>query len=95
MGSEIRARSGKTNRTPLTSRQSELARPLSADHCVIACRAMDETYIRVGGKWRYVWRAIDADGQPVDLPTDCAARFNLHRQSAHLPQSHTGYKSSV
>ena len=28
---------------------------------------VDETYIRVGGKWRYLWRAIDADGQLVDF----------------------------
>lgn len=28
---------------------------------------MDETYIRVGGKWRYLWRAIDANGQMVDF----------------------------
>lgn len=26
-----------------------------------------ETYIRVGGKWRYLWRAIDANGQLVDF----------------------------
>lgn len=26
-----------------------------------------ETYIRVGGKWRYLWRAIDANGQMVDF----------------------------
>ncbi|PLS21240.1 IS6 family transposase [Neptunicoccus cionae] len=28
---------------------------------------VDETYIRVGGRWRYLWRAIDADGQMVDF----------------------------
>ena len=28
---------------------------------------MDETYVRVGGKWRYLWRAIDANGQMVDF----------------------------
>ncbi|MEP2781244.1 MAG: DDE-type integrase/transposase/recombinase, partial [Pseudoruegeria sp.] len=28
---------------------------------------VDETYIRVGGKWRYIWRAIDTDGQLVDF----------------------------
>jgi len=28
---------------------------------------VDETYIHVGGKWRYLWRAIDADGQLVDF----------------------------
>jgi IS6 family transposase len=26
-----------------------------------------EPYIRVGGKWRYLWRAIDANGQMVDF----------------------------
>ena len=28
---------------------------------------VDETYIRVGGKWRYLWRAIDANGQMIDF----------------------------
>lgn len=28
---------------------------------------VDETNIRVGGRWRYLWRAIDADGQMVDF----------------------------
>lgn len=28
---------------------------------------VDETYIRVGGKWRYLWWAIDANGQLVDF----------------------------
>jgi IS6 family transposase len=28
---------------------------------------VDETYIRVGGKWRYLWRAIDANGRLVDF----------------------------
>jgi len=28
---------------------------------------VDETYIRVGGKWRYLWHAINADGQMVDF----------------------------
>ncbi|MEP1614189.1 MAG: IS6 family transposase [Roseobacter sp.] len=28
---------------------------------------MDETYIRVGGKWRYLWRAVDANGQMIDF----------------------------
>jgi IS6 family transposase len=28
---------------------------------------VDETYVRVGGKWRYLWRAIDANGQMIDF----------------------------
>ena len=27
---------------------------------------VDETYIRVSGKWRYLWRAVDANGQMID-----------------------------
>lgn len=27
----------------------------------------DETYIRASGKWHYLWRAIDANGQMVDF----------------------------
>ena len=36
----------------------------------------DETYIRVGGKWRYLWRAIDENGQLVDfrLTARCDAK---------------------
>ncbi|MEL6322669.1 MAG: DDE-type integrase/transposase/recombinase [Pseudomonadota bacterium] len=34
---------------------------------MIACRATDETYIRIGGKWRYLWRAIDANSQMADF----------------------------
>ncbi|WP_227287846.1 DDE-type integrase/transposase/recombinase [Boseongicola sp. H5] len=26
---------------------------------------VDETYTRVGGKWHYLWRAVDANGQMV------------------------------
>ena len=28
---------------------------------------VDETYIRVGCKWRYLWRAVDANGQMIDF----------------------------
>lgn len=28
---------------------------------------VDETCIRVGGKWRYLWRAVHANGQMVDF----------------------------
>nr|WP_282130112.1 DDE-type integrase/transposase/recombinase [Roseobacter litoralis] len=31
---------------------------------------MDETYIRAGGKWRYLWRAIDANGQLLGFQAD-------------------------
>lgn len=30
---------------------------------------VDKTYIRVGGKWRYLWRIVDANGQIVHILT--------------------------
>ena len=36
-----------------------------------SCRGLDwhvdETYVRVGGKWRYLWRAVDPRGQLIDF----------------------------
>ena len=28
---------------------------------------MDETYVKVGGLWRYVYRAVDQHGQVIDV----------------------------
>jgi IS6 family transposase len=28
---------------------------------------VDETYVKVAGRWRYVYRAVDSDGQVVDV----------------------------
>ena len=28
---------------------------------------VDETYVRVGGRWRYLWRAVDQFGQLIDF----------------------------
>jgi transposase-like protein len=42
---------------------------------------MDETYIRVKGKWRYLYRAVDTHGQTIDFlltahrDTEAALRF--------------------
>jgi transposase-like protein len=47
--------------------------PLLADaacpcrHAVGARWQVDETYIKVGGQWRYVYRAIDQFGQVIDI----------------------------
>ena len=45
----------------LTKRTEKHLRRASVDWHV------DETYIRVGGKWRYLWRAVDANGQLIDF----------------------------
>ncbi len=29
---------------------------------------MDEGYVKVGGRWKYLYRAIDRDGRTADLP---------------------------
>ena len=42
---------------------------------------IDETYVKIGGKWRYLYRAIDKHGNPVDVlltakrDLDAAKRF--------------------
>jgi transposase-like protein len=47
--------------------------PLLADaakprrHRVGDCWQVDETYVKVAGQWRYVYRAIDQFGQVVDV----------------------------
>ena len=28
---------------------------------------VDETYVRVGGEWRYLYRAVDGTGQTIDF----------------------------
>jgi transposase-like protein len=45
---------------------------------------VDETYVRVGGSWRYLFRAIDQFGQVIDVflsprrNTEAARRFLFH-----------------
>lgn len=45
----------------ITKRTEKYLRRASVDWHV------DETYLRVGGKWRYLWRAVDANGQMIDF----------------------------
>ena len=33
---------------------------------MIAYQAGDETYIRVGSTWRYLWRAVDHEGEVLE-----------------------------
>src|ERR687890_2063017 len=59
---------------------------------------VDETYVRVGGKWKYLFRAIDKHGQLIDFMlsdrrnTRAAYRFlrkALKTVSSHPPSSIT------
>ena len=48
--------------TPLLA---DAARPCR--HAVGDCWYVDETYVKVAGRWRYVYRAIDQHGQVIDV----------------------------
>lgn len=50
---------------------------------------MDETYVKVSGVWRYVYRAVDQNGQVIDVLVSArrdasAARRFFHRAMATL-----------
>ncbi len=57
----------------------------------------DETYVKVGGRWCYLYRAIDADGNLVDSmlsetrDMDAAKRFFVRAQTVigHAPEKVT------
>lgn len=46
---------------------------------------VDETYIRVGGRWSYLWRAVDQFGQLIDFRL--TARRNAKAARAFLRQA--------
>ncbi len=60
---------------------------------------VDETYVKVAGRWRYVYRAIDQRGQIIDVYVsprrghrsgatvlrDCAARPRRTDRGGHRP----------
>ena len=57
---------------------------------------MDETYIRVKGEWRYLYRAVDKYGQTIDFlltehrDTEAALRFLTHAIRRHgVPETIT------
>ena len=71
--------------TPLFA---EAARPLR--HTTGDRWFVDETYIKVAGQWRYLYRAVDQYGQVIDVllseqrDTAAAGRFFI-RALAHAP----------
>ena len=65
----------------------DAARPCR--HAVGDCWFVDETYVKVAGRWRYVYRAVDQDGQIIDVyvsakrDTRAARRFFASAIRAH------------
>jgi transposase, IS6 family len=70
--------------TPLLA---DAARPCR--HAVGDCWYVDETYVKVAGRWRYVYRAVDQYGQIIDLyvsprrDTQAARQFFTTALRAH------------
>jgi transposase-like protein len=61
--------------TPLLA---ETARPCR--HAVGDCWEVDETYVKVAGQWRYVYRAIDQVGQVIDVFVSARRDANAARR---------------
>lgn len=63
----------------------DAARPCR--HAVGARWFVDETYVRVAGRWRYVYRAVGEHGQVIDVfvsarrDLTAARRFSVGRSS--------------
>ena len=60
-----------------------------------ACRGpwhVDETYVRVGGEWRYLYRAVDGSGQTIDFlltaKRDKAAARRFFRRALGRANTH-------
>lgn len=71
--------------TPLLADAARFCRRSSGDRWFV-----DETYVKVGGVWRYVYRAVDQYGQVIDVlvfrrrDAEAARRFfqRVHRKVA-------------
>ena len=52
---------------------------------------MDETYVKVGGQWKYLYRAVDKDGDTTDFllcaKRDHAAARAFFERAIELRQS--------
>ncbi len=58
---------------------------------------MDETYVKVGGQWKYLYRAVDRDGHTVDFLLtahhNAAARWSLERAIKRVVRRMLEFKS--
>jgi transposase, IS6 family len=60
--------------------------------CLSFSRRVDETYVRVKGHWKYLYRAIDKEGATLDfyLADRCNAKVAKHFLTVALKRSQTG-----
>ena len=56
----------------------DAARPCR--HAVGNCWFVDETYVKVAGRWRYVYRAVDQFGQVIDVYVSARRNTNAARR---------------
>src|SRR4051812_8300958 len=54
------------------------------------CWHVDETYLKVGGRWAYLYRAIDRDGNLVD--TMLSEHRNMAAAQAFFPLGQGGHR---
>jgi transposase, IS6 family len=51
---------------------------------------VDETYVRVGARWMYLYRGVDSRGQTIDFRSLPSARLRLQNGFSGRPwRSHT------
>jgi len=75
--------------TPLLA---EAARPCR--HAVGDRWQVDETYVKVAGQWRYVYRAIDQFGQVIDVFVSRGATFEQLAASSSRPSARPSARRS-
>ena len=52
---------------------------------------MDETYIKVKGVWKYLYRAVDKEGKTVDFLRRCLSQINFTRWQDKSVQFESGW----
>jgi transposase, IS6 family len=73
----------------------------AAVHTIAGRWFVDETYVKVAGRWRYVYRAIDQYGQIIDVyvsarrDTQAARRFFVTVLHDHAKPTEGDHRSGL